>query len=56
MTAFALNNKVQINAPSLTTNNQGGVSGWKTAKYAPGFAASGKQFYDGLLGRHRQSG
>jgi len=51
MTAVARNKKVHFNSPYIINNNQGGVSGYISAKFRKGFNATGKQFYDPLIDR-----
>ncbi|KAJ3053647.1 hypothetical protein HK097_003760 [Rhizophlyctis rosea] len=49
MGAFSRNSRHHVNCPSILKNNYGGISGYLTAKYATGFAETGKSFYDGLI-------
>ncbi|KAJ3043588.1 hypothetical protein HDV00_004689 [Rhizophlyctis rosea] len=49
MGAFARNRRHQVNCPSVTNNNRGGISGFLGATAIPEYLLTPKSFYDGMI-------
>ncbi|KAJ3042150.1 hypothetical protein HDV00_008035 [Rhizophlyctis rosea] len=49
MDAFIRNERFHLNAPTMMSNNRGGVSGYVSSKFSPMYKIVGKNFYNDLL-------